>query len=178
VTIPYTESVEAIWKETAMKVIIGIDDLASVNEITNFVLQHKWGKDAEFKLIFSVAPVMMDHPMAAYPLFLESAVRDAEDAGRKLLADATAKIRNGLKVEVEGDVVIGLPVPSLVQAAKDWKADMIVTGSHGRHGLDRFFFGSVSYDVAAHAPCSVMVVRLEGTKPQQTKPAMATATKS
>ena len=161
-----------------MKVIIGIDDLACLNEVTNFVLQHEWDKDVEFKLLFSVAPVMMDHPMAAYPLFLESAVRDAEAAGKKMLAEAAARIEAGFKAKVDAEVAIGLPVPTLVQTARDWKADLIITGSHGRHGLDRFFFGSVSYDVAAHAPCSVLVLRLGANKEKQEEPATAAAASS
>lgn len=43
--------------------------------------------------------------------------------------------------------------------AKYWKADVIVVRSHGRHGLDRMFMGSVSTFVVAHAHCSVLVVR-------------------
>jgi nucleotide-binding universal stress UspA family protein len=36
---------------------------------------------------------------------------------------------------------------------------MIVLGSHGRRGLDRFLMGSVSEAVAVHAHCSVEVIR-------------------
>jgi nucleotide-binding universal stress UspA family protein len=46
----------------------------------------------------------------------------------------------------------------LDEAAK-WPADLIVVGSHGRSGLDRFLLGSVSERVVRHAPCSVEVVR-------------------
>ena len=144
-----------------MKVIIGIDNLASVTKITEFVLKHKWDETVEFRLIFAVAPLMMDHPMASYPLFLENAVRETEEAGRKLLQEAAEKLRSGLQACVETQIATGLPVQVLVAAAREWQADLIVTGTHGRQGLDRFFFGSVAYDVAAHAPCSVLALRLE-----------------
>ena len=39
------------------------------------------------------------------------------------------------------------------------KADMIVTGSHGRKGLTRFLLGSVAESVIRNAHCSVLVVR-------------------
>jgi nucleotide-binding universal stress UspA family protein len=48
----------------------------------------------------------------------------------------------------------------IVDRAAEWHADLIVLGSHGRHGLDRFLIGSVSEYVARHAPCSVEIVRM------------------
>ncbi|HTZ49653.1 MAG TPA: universal stress protein, partial [Verrucomicrobiae bacterium] len=43
---------------------------------------------------------------------------------------------------------------------EDWKADLIVMGSHGRRGFDRLILGSVSESVALHATCSVELVRI------------------
>jgi universal stress protein A len=38
-------------------------------------------------------------------------------------------------------------------------ADLIILGSHGRRGVDRWLLGSVAEAVARHAPCSVEIVR-------------------
>jgi len=46
-----------------------------------------------------------------------------------------------------------------VKTAHEWPADLIVTGSHGRHGLGRVLLGSVAEAAIRHAPCSVLVVR-------------------
>jgi nucleotide-binding universal stress UspA family protein len=43
--------------------------------------------------------------------------------------------------------------------ADEWKADLIVLGSHGKHGIEKFLLGSVAESVARHAKCSVMIVR-------------------
>jgi nucleotide-binding universal stress UspA family protein len=48
---------------------------------------------------------------------------------------------------------------AILDAAAEWAPDVIVLGSHGRKGMDRFFLGSVSESVVRHAPCSVQVVR-------------------
>ncbi len=48
---------------------------------------------------------------------------------------------------------------AIIDTAQDWRADLIVVGSHGRRGLSRFLLGSVSQAVVAHAPCSVAVIR-------------------
>jgi nucleotide-binding universal stress UspA family protein len=47
----------------------------------------------------------------------------------------------------------------ILDCAAGWHADLIVLGSHGRHGLERLLLGSVSESVVRHASCSVSVVR-------------------
>jgi nucleotide-binding universal stress UspA family protein len=47
----------------------------------------------------------------------------------------------------------------ILEYAAEWQPAVIVVGSHGRTGLDRFLLGSVSENVVRHAPCSVAVVR-------------------
>ncbi len=48
---------------------------------------------------------------------------------------------------------------AILDAAHDWKADLIVLGSHGEKGLRKFLMGSVAESVAHHAECSVLIVR-------------------
>lgn len=48
---------------------------------------------------------------------------------------------------------------AIVAAADSEAADVIVVGSHGRSGVQRFLIGSVSDYVVRHAHCPVMVVR-------------------
>lgn len=53
----------------------------------------------------------------------------------------------------------GDPAPSILSAATDHGADLIVTGSRGLGALDRLLLGSVARNVLVHAHCSVLVVR-------------------
>ena len=52
----------------------------------------------------------------------------------------------------------------ILDIAAEWRADLIVLGSHGRKGLQRFMLGSVAESVARNAFCSVFIVRLPATK--------------
>ena len=52
------------------------------------------------------------------------------------------------------------PRHAIVEAAREWPADVIVMGSHGRRGVDRLLLGSVAESVVRHAPCSVDIVRM------------------
>jgi nucleotide-binding universal stress UspA family protein len=49
----------------------------------------------------------------------------------------------------------------ILDCAAEWKPDVIVLGSHGRRGLDRFLLGRVAESVLGGAPCSVEIVRAQ-----------------
>jgi len=51
----------------------------------------------------------------------------------------------------------GDPVTTVCEAGKTY--DLIIVGSHGRKGLDRFLLGSVSHGIVHRAPVPVLVVR-------------------
>jgi nucleotide-binding universal stress UspA family protein len=53
----------------------------------------------------------------------------------------------------------GSPAETIVEVGEKEGVDMIVIGSHGRHGAKRFFLGSVSSRVASHANVSVVLVK-------------------
>jgi nucleotide-binding universal stress UspA family protein len=45
-----------------------------------------------------------------------------------------------------------------VAAAHEWRAALIVLGTHGRSGVTRLLLGSTAEAVLRHAPCPVVVV--------------------
>lgn len=47
----------------------------------------------------------------------------------------------------------------IVDEADRWKADLIVMGTHGRHGLERLILGSVAEGVARSALTPVLLIR-------------------
>ncbi|MBI5102497.1 MAG: universal stress protein [Nitrospirae bacterium] len=53
----------------------------------------------------------------------------------------------------------GNPASEILDAAKKMKADLIITGSQGRHGAEKFLLGSVSSKLVDYAECSVLVVK-------------------
>ena len=62
-------------------------------------------------------------------------------------------------ISVNTAVLIGSPRSAILEESEDWKADLIVVGSHGYGPWQRFLLGSVSQAVVSHAKCSVEVVR-------------------
>ena len=63
--------------------------------------------------------------------------------------------------DLPGDIHIrdGKPNEEILKAAEELGADMIIIGSHGRHGIERAIFGSVAERVVKYAPMPVLVIK-------------------
>ncbi len=57
-------------------------------------------------------------------------------------------------------LIWGSPKEEICTLAEQEKVDLIIVGSHGRHGL-ALLFGSTANGVLHHAPCDVLAVRLK-----------------
>ncbi|MFF1492049.1 universal stress protein [Streptomyces sp. NPDC058304] len=82
---------------------------------------------------------------------------DEEDAERRLVEEVRTVLGEGGASSVHERLVRGNPADVLVESAEG--ADMLVVGSRGRGGFSRALLGSVSQQVALHAPCPVTIVR-------------------
>ncbi|HET8689549.1 MAG TPA: universal stress protein, partial [Methanosarcina sp.] len=67
-------------------------------------------------------------------------------------------------VEVESVILEGHPAEKIVEFAEQNGIEIIVMGTLGRTGLDRFLLGSVAENVVRHSKTPVLVVR--GEKPK------------
>jgi len=101
--------------------------------------------------------------MAGYPPALNEFRIEQLESGRKLTARAAERLR-AAGFQVDTLVEEGDPKSKIIDMAAQWSADLIVLGSHGRKGLDRFLLGSVSELVARHASCSVEIVRMPANR--------------
>jgi nucleotide-binding universal stress UspA family protein len=76
--------------------------------------------------------------------------------------EAMEKIRkslSGKSIDVKTLIRQGDPAEKILETAQKMKADLIVTGSHGRHGTKKFLLGSVSSKVVDYSKCPVLVVK-------------------
>lgn len=81
--------------------------------------------------------------------------------------DTLAQPLRARGLQVSTEIRTGFPDEGIVKAAADTSADLIVTGTHGRSGLARFFLGSVAEKVVRIAQTNVFVARgaLSGERP-------------
>lgn len=62
--------------------------------------------------------------------------------------------------KAQQEVVIGTPKFEITEYAKQHKCDLIIMGSHGRHGFG-LLLGSTANGVLHHMPCDVLAVKIE-----------------
>lgn len=84
-----------------------------------------------------------------------------EDEVRQTQAslDLTAQTLRTAGFKAESTVLRDIVIESIVGVAREWDADLIVLGWHGRTTMKRFFFGGVANAVMHAASCSVELVR-------------------
>lgn len=90
------------------------------------------------------------------PNLAPSFEEETRDAAEKLLAERAEEIRKA-GVEVVTQARHGQAADELAEAAKD--AALLVVGSRGHGGFAGLLLGSVSAQLAHHAPCPLVIVR-------------------
>jgi len=84
--------------------------------------------------------------------------KNAEGDVRRKLEQVALPYRDaGLRIEVLA--VEGYPPEIIVDMAAELKADLVVTGTHGRTGLAHIVLGSTAERVIQKSPCPVLTYR-------------------
>ncbi len=84
---------------------------------------------------------------------------EAESAGAHMYLDrlAHSAVLEGVKTRKE--MILGLPIETILTYARMSQVDLIVMSSHGYTGLKRWALGSVSQRVARLSPIPVLILR-------------------
>jgi nucleotide-binding universal stress UspA family protein len=107
------------------------------------------------------APYMVGYPVAG----TEPSPVTYEQAGKQILDQAVdGADTSGLPAPVSRVLLLGHPAEVIIGQAKG--ADLVVVGSRGRGGFRGLLLGSVSQQVAHHAPCPVVIVPATSEHPQ------------
>lgn len=105
-------------------------------------------------LASGIAPTMIGEVRAAH----REDLREARAAAEAVAADAARRLsERGLFAGPRA--VHGSPHAQLAIAAGELSADLVVVGSRGLSGIERFLLGSTSAALVAHPPASVLVAR-------------------
>jgi nucleotide-binding universal stress UspA family protein len=82
-----------------------------------------------------------------------------ENAAKERLGTTLALVLKRLR-KAESVLVRGPAAIEVLTVADRLKADLIVMGTHGRHGVSRLFLGSVAEKVVRGSPVPVLTMRL------------------
>jgi nucleotide-binding universal stress UspA family protein len=141
-----------------VKVLIPIDDSEFSQAALRAVATQIRPEGSEILVVHVLQPIASAPVPQMDPRYAPELEGRGKEA-RGLVERAASTLRSsGFKVETaveKGDIRL-----EIIDVAAEWKADLIVLGSHGRTGLPRLLLGSVAEFVARNAPCSVQIVRV------------------
>jgi nucleotide-binding universal stress UspA family protein len=105
--------------------------------------------------------VLDERAVTDAPETLKNELRSAlKDRGDRALGAVVDRAGDG---SVTTAVRAGRPAEEIVAYAREVDADVVATGTRGRHGEGRFILGSVAESVVRTSPVPVLTVRrLEG----------------
>ena len=136
------------------RVTVAVEGHEDGARIKDWLLSHPFKNPVDLTIVSVVRQIPSTDPFSLFPLqdWTGIAVRSAED----LVKNLAASVMNH-RYTVGTQVTVGDPTDILTERAKS--ADLLVIGSHGRKGLERFLLGSISHALLHHVPCPVLIVR-------------------
>ncbi|MFF4242496.1 universal stress protein [Actinomadura geliboluensis] len=137
------------------KIVVGVDGSEASLRAVDWAAAEAVRREASLHLVYVVTPWLFDVPDDRRAAQVR---KQMLDDGRRVVDIGAARAREGAPgLEVTGEQTGGQPAEVLIDRARD--ALMLVTGPRGTGGLTGLVLGSVANQVAAHAPCPVVVVR-------------------
>lgn len=140
-----------------MKIMLAVDESRFSEAAAEAVVAQYQPQGTEVKVL-NVVDLPLPIPTSDAAGFRELSLKHGQE-----LVQRTERLLSKAGYRTQTAVEEGDPKSKIIEQASKWKADLIVMGSHGRKGLDRFLMGSVAENVSRHASCSVEIVRIPGT---------------
>jgi nucleotide-binding universal stress UspA family protein len=142
-----------------MKIVVPFDasepSIKAVEFAGKFALQNS----AEVYLLH-VAYDQLDYAIGRTRQLLPPPAPEAlEENSQHILDEGKALLGKFPGLVVKGKTLLGHPADEICRFAHEIEADMIIIGSRGLTGVNRFLMGSVSSRVVPHAHCSVIVIK-------------------
>jgi len=136
------------------RVLVAIEGSDDAERLKNWLDAYPFTNAVDVTVV-SIVPVAGLVDPATIPA-LESWDQAAVAGAHGLVRDVAAAL-SAHRYRAAGRVLRGHPAAAIAREASD--CDVVIVGSHGRKGLERFLVGSVSHAVTHGASCSVLVIR-------------------
>jgi nucleotide-binding universal stress UspA family protein len=148
------------------KILIGIDDSKYAEHAAKYGFEIARKFNAAVGLVNIVEPAMItpmtgsnDPILGTMPNMAASQMDllDIQKNQSAEIVELTIK-KFGRDMKVSHFTEYGSTARGIIDCSKEFKADMIVIGTHSRSGLDRLLMGSIAEHVVRHAEVPVLVV--------------------
>ena len=137
------------------KIVVGVDNSAGARRALEWALDEAVLRDATVVAVHAwQLPYVVSTPLGVVSVPVDEDATAEAEAELAAVIDAVAATHP--ETTVERQVVLGSPAAALIEEGAD--AALIVVGSRGRGGFAGLLLGSVSHQLAHHAPCPVVIV--------------------
>lgn len=144
-----------------MKILVAIEDKLFGDAIARFVSQSTWPENSEITVLHVMEPLPVDALSGSGSDRMRSLHDQRHQEANDLLRSISTQLASRFPYPtIKQEVLEGSPKEVILSVARDWPAELIVMGSHGRSGLGKFFLGSVSMSVLSASPCTITIVKL------------------
>lgn len=145
-----------------MKILIAVDGSKCSNHAISSVSDRLWHDGTEFLVVHVIEPVSPEYASlyVTYSTAYGQVVSERLSDARKLVKEMADILKKKLPQNaVESKVLEGPVTECLTEQVKEWQADLIVMGCHGRSGISKIVLGSVAESVLSNSPCSVEIIK-------------------
>lgn len=109
-------------------------------------------------ILVHIVDALVAHQEGAAPQYIApDYIKENSEASLSLLRTLSV----GAPVKVEQEVRVGRPWKEIIDLAAEKNVDLIVIPTHGYTGIRHAMLGSVAEKVVRHAPCPVLVTRVD-----------------
>ena len=141
-----------------MRILLAIDGSPHSQVAVDEIARRPWPATSTVRIVAVIQPYVPPATEFVAGATLED-VRQQQASTAELVTGRAANALREAGLSTETTVREGDPRSAIVDESDEWRADLIVVGSHGRTGLTRWLLGSVAQAIVGHASCSVEVVR-------------------
>lgn len=148
------------------RIVIAVDESSYAKDLVEFVAKHRWDRSDCFKLVHVLKPLQVSARTGFFPA---AVLTDLNVARRQKAHELLDDLSSELFASVPGnridcEILEGFPADEIIRQAKEWHADIIFMGSHGRGGIKRFLLGSVAASVSNSALAATIIVRRQNVE--------------
>ncbi len=140
------------------KVLVAVDLSDESEQVLRAAAEIAAANEAEILILH-----VTDNPVTLYSQWSDYVVPYSEDKIRELLFSKLADLVESLGLNKSLITIdFGRAIDLIVDKADKEECDLIVVGSHGRHGV-KLLLGSTANGVLHHASCDVLAIRVRET---------------
>ena len=146
------------------QILVAVDGSETSARALDAALQLARDAGAKLQPLFVVDVPLMSYDVPGYdPSYVRNALLEE---GRQVMDDAVARMKRagvqGTPRIVETDLAGDDIARCILRAANEFKASLVVMGTHGRRGFQRLVLGSVAERFLRIAQCPVLMISAHG----------------